>query len=139
MAGFLRRVWKPYAIEKILQMNRWVFLVRFRDEKSFEVVVNKFGLHFDNKPMVVVPWTSGCKIEKKEATEVDVWVQFPGLSVKYWNVKVLSKLASQIGVPLEMDDLMHKGQEVVLLGCWLRYLYNLSLKEWCGIYLRKGA
>lgn len=105
VAGFLRRVWKGYPIDKILQMNKGVFLVCFKDAQSFQAVVKKVGLHFDDKPIVMNAWSSGSKFDQKEVSQVDVWVQFPGLPVKYWNAKVLSKLASQVGDPQEMDDL----------------------------------
>lgn len=106
-------------------VKKGVFLVRFIEKSSAEKMVNKVGLHFDDKPIVVVPWSSDLEFDKGEVSSVQVWVQFLGLPMKYWNTKVLSKLASQLGFPLEMDTLTKQRK----WGAFARMLIQMGLQE----------
>lgn len=105
MEGYFRRIWKHLAIDKILMMKKEIFLVRFQDDNSVEQVLQQEYAQFDEKSVVIVPWSSDLKYDKGEVEKVHLWIQFPELLVKYWNMRVLSKLASQVGVPKEMDML----------------------------------
>lgn len=101
---FLRRIWKAYSIDKILQPQRGVFPVRFSDEESKETVLRLNNLPFDRKPLVVVPWTKNMEL-RGDIQKVPVWVQFPYLPLKFWGTENLCRLARQLGYPQEIDIL----------------------------------
>lgn len=63
---FPRRVWKEYPIDNVVMVKKGIYLVHFVDKSNAEKVVNKVGLHFDDKPIVVVPWYSDLEFEKGE-------------------------------------------------------------------------
>lgn len=115
MNGFLRRIWKAYSI-KILQLQHMVFLVRFNDEESKEVVLRLNNLPFDRLPLIVVPWHKNMGL-RSDIHKVLVWVQFPYLPLKIWGTKNLCRLASQLGHPQEMICLSLKEIQLSLLGC----------------------
>lgn len=106
-------------------MQKGIYLVRFKEKASKETILQKEGVQFDETPVVIKPWTSTTKFDKSEITHVDVWIQFPGLPVKYWNDTVLSKLASQVGTPKEMD--IHTATKN--RGGYARVLVRAAIKE----------
>lgn len=48
-------------------------------------------VHFDDKPLIVSPWTPDLPLTKADIQSVAVWVQLPGLPLKYWK-PVLGRL-----------------------------------------------
>lgn len=54
MVGYCRRIRKNLAIDNILLMKKRVFLVRFKEDKSTEQVLQQEDLQFDEKPLVIV-------------------------------------------------------------------------------------
>ncbi|KAK4733229.1 hypothetical protein R3W88_007490 [Solanum pinnatisectum] len=52
MQGYFNRIWKGMGIEKIAQVNRGVFLVRFHCQDSRSKVVENGVQMFDRKPVV---------------------------------------------------------------------------------------
>jgi len=66
MQGFISRIWGAYEIDKILQVRKGVFMVRFQDIQD-NITVEKRGVHyFDAKPVVskdgIPNWTCKQKI-----------------------------------------------------------------------------
>lgn len=59
---------------------------------------------FDRKPVVVTPWHEDMDF-KVEVHKIYIWVQFPFLPLKYWGPENLCRLASQLGVPVDIDGL----------------------------------
>lgn len=99
--GFLRRIWKDRSIDKVMKMDTSLFLVRFKTVADQNLVLQKECVPFDDKPMIVSKWTEDFEVDR--APVVSVWVRFPKLPLKFWSSAVLSKLASQLGHPVEMD------------------------------------
>lgn len=104
MNGYLRRIWKEYSIDKLLQIQRGVFLVRFGEGTSRDTVIQRGVPTFDEKPVVIVPWQEDMEL-RADVHSIPVWVQFPALPLKYWSSENLCCLANQLGRPLDIDDL----------------------------------
>jgi len=50
--GFVKRIWKTLAIDKICLVKRGVFLVHFTNLDDQLSVVQNGVYHFDNKPLI---------------------------------------------------------------------------------------
>lgn len=51
MEGYFNRVWKGKGVERVAQVNRGVFLVRFGSKEEKLKVIEEGILMFDRKPM----------------------------------------------------------------------------------------
>ncbi|RAL46971.1 hypothetical protein DM860_016605 [Cuscuta australis] len=71
-------------------------------EERDEILKRKY-YYFDNKPVYVQAWSPRNQIDITELKDVPIWVQFPGLNMKYWSLTGLSKLGSIIGKPVRRD------------------------------------
>ncbi|XP_056697428.1 uncharacterized protein [Spinacia oleracea] len=58
---------------------------------------------FDNKPMVVKPWTVDMDMEKEDLKSVPIWIQLR-LNFKYCGEKSMFKIVSQLGTPIKRDS-----------------------------------
>ncbi|XP_077223411.1 uncharacterized protein LOC143857024 [Tasmannia lanceolata] len=59
---------------------------------------------YTGNQMILKKWTAVNAQEKLNLTSVPVWIEFPGFPLQFWNSNGLSKIASAIGVPLDMDS-----------------------------------
>ncbi|XP_060170335.1 uncharacterized protein LOC132601250 [Lycium barbarum] len=103
MEGYFRRIWKPLGVNKIAQVNRGVFLVRFHNEEDKTTTVEGGVVMFDRKPIVVKPWRPDIEITKETVDKVPIWIRLVGLDIKYWGKSALTKIAGMIGRPLKAD------------------------------------
>ncbi|KAJ8427400.1 hypothetical protein Cgig2_027950 [Carnegiea gigantea] len=83
--GFIHRIWKDKAINKIVLVRKDVYMVRFLNEKDKLEVIHKGLYYFDNKPFLVKQWNPELNINTNSLTSLPVWVQFPELDIKYWD------------------------------------------------------
>ncbi|XP_010694020.1 uncharacterized protein LOC104906887 [Beta vulgaris subsp. vulgaris] len=104
MEGFLRRVWAKKGIEKIVAVNKGVFLVRFHNVDQRDEVLNYGFQFFDKKPLIVKQWHAEMDFQKEDIKTVPIWIQLPALDLKYWGERCLFKLVAGIGKPLKLDQ-----------------------------------
>lgn len=112
MNGYLRRIWVGRGIDKIMQMDKGLYLIRFHFKEDMGLALLKECLQFDNKPMVVQKWSPDFECGKNRAPVVQVWVRFPHLPIQDWGCESLSRLASQLGKPLEMDPMKNSKDQL---------------------------
>ena len=53
--GFIKRIWQNFDIDKICQVKKGVFLVRFKHLHEQSIVVQRGVYYFDNKSLLVKP------------------------------------------------------------------------------------
>jgi len=55
--GYVRRIWKAYAIDKVVLVKRGLYLVRFVNYQDAPTMTQKGLYHFDHKTFIVKAWT----------------------------------------------------------------------------------
>lgn len=65
MEVYFRRIWGTLGIDKIVQINRRVFIIRFHKVKSRNKVVEEGIRIFDRKPVVVKLWRRDMECTKE--------------------------------------------------------------------------
>ncbi|KAJ8437709.1 hypothetical protein Cgig2_008335 [Carnegiea gigantea] len=78
--GFVKGIWGPYEIDKILQVRKGVFL-----------------------PFLVELWNRQMDLQTENIKSLPIWVQLPDLDIKIWDSDSLSKIGSTLGFPLKTD------------------------------------
>lgn len=59
--------------------------------------------------MIVTKWSENYVLD--QTPEVSTWVRFHTLSMQFWGSETLSKLASQLGTPVEMDMVTRQREQ----------------------------
>jgi len=103
MDRYIRKTWAQYGIDTICMVKKGLFIVRFNKLEDQLEVINKGVYYFAQKPLVVKPWNPEMEINTEEINSLPIWVQLPGLDLKYWGNVSLSKIGSYLGIPLKTD------------------------------------
>ncbi|XP_019252629.1 PREDICTED: uncharacterized protein LOC109231421 [Nicotiana attenuata] len=89
--------------DKVAQVNRGLFLVRFTQAESRMKVLEEGVQMFNKKPVIIKPWSPDIDTRKDSFSTVPIWIRFPGLDIKYWGKTALIKIAGLVGKPLKAD------------------------------------
>ncbi|XP_074315533.1 uncharacterized protein LOC141651732 [Silene latifolia] len=100
--GFLRRLWAKFPIDRVSFFPNVVFLVRFKTIAARDLVLQQGHFLFNNKPLIVRPWSEDVLLEKSEVKDVPVWVRLHNLPLKFWG-KCLPKIAGLLGAFVRCD------------------------------------
>ncbi|XP_074314953.1 uncharacterized protein LOC141651130 [Silene latifolia] len=101
--GFLKRIWSKYTVDKISFLPNGVFLARFQTEEMKQTVLNSGHYLFDNKPLILKPWSPDANLEKSEIKTVPAWIRLQSLPLKFWG-NSLKKIAGLIGSYIKSDS-----------------------------------
>ncbi|XP_074288780.1 uncharacterized protein LOC141613937 [Silene latifolia] len=102
LQGYVHRIWGRHGIDKISFLPNGIFLVRFKEMKDKEEVLNA-GYHmFDNKPLIVKPWQEDVDLLKEEVKVVPAWIHIHGLPLKFWGT-CLPSIAGLVGPYVKSD------------------------------------
>ncbi|KAJ8422180.1 hypothetical protein Cgig2_015761 [Carnegiea gigantea] len=82
--GFVRRIWSDYAIDKVMQIKKGLYLMRFLETRNAEMVAHKGLYHFDHKPFIGKSWTPELDINTDRIATLPIWIQPLELDIKYW-------------------------------------------------------
>ncbi|XP_059315818.1 uncharacterized protein LOC132066531 [Lycium ferocissimum] len=125
--GYFKRIWKALGIDKIAQVNRGVFLVRFGCMEDRNKAIDAGIQVFDRKPIVVKGWEPDVEMNKTVVEKVPVWVRLEGLELKYWGQTALTKIASLIGKPLKIDSATNMRERLM----YARIMVEVPLNQTC--------
>lgn len=82
--GFIRRVWRKFAVHKIIMLENGVFMVKFHTIKDNERELEAGPILYDSKPVIVKRWTPKLDITLENVKVVPTWTRFRRLLLKYW-------------------------------------------------------
>lgn len=105
-----------------------MFLIRFQSQHDRIRACEMNGILFDKKPFIVKPWTSSMSYSKDHLSSLPIWVKFPGLDVRYWGEKSLTKIASMIGPILRVDGATTNKDRMM----YARVLVDVNVSQ--GLY-----
>ncbi|XP_074315726.1 uncharacterized protein LOC141651935 [Silene latifolia] len=103
LSGFVNRLWGKYKYDKISFLPNGAFLVHFPTLECRDLVLKQGFPMFDNKPLVVKPWSETTSLAKEKVKAVPIWIRLCGLGLKFWGEKTLAKLGSQFGTFMRAD------------------------------------
>ncbi|MQL99418.1 hypothetical protein Taro_032141, partial [Colocasia esculenta] len=104
LRAFILNFWKPKGDVELLMREGGFFLVLFNHEDDLKQVLDGFWC-IRGHPLVIRRWTPELQMEKESLSSMPIWVKFPGLPLRWWTARGLSKIASLLGGPLHMDSL----------------------------------
>ncbi|XP_074265580.1 uncharacterized protein LOC141588019 [Silene latifolia] len=101
--GFLRRIWSKHNIDKVSFMPNGIVLVRFKECKDKEEVLNAGYFMFDNKPLIVRAWDVEVELSKENIKNVPAWIRIHDLPLRFWG-KCLPAIAGLVGTYQKSDQ-----------------------------------
>ncbi|XP_074314256.1 uncharacterized protein LOC141649465 [Silene latifolia] len=101
--GFLRRIWSKHSIDKVSFMPNGIVMVRFKEAKDKEEVLNAGHFMFDNKPPIVRAWTAEVELTKENIKDVPAWIRIHDLPLRFWG-KCLPAIAGLVGTYQKSDQ-----------------------------------
>lgn len=75
-------------------------MVQFEDFEARAKVIEAGPWYFDNKPVIVKPWSATVSPERDRLSSDPIWIKLPGLRLHLWVAPMISELASVVGRPL---------------------------------------
>ncbi|KAL9236160.1 hypothetical protein vseg_010861 [Gypsophila vaccaria] len=102
--GFIKRIWGKFDYDKISHLPNGVFLVHFKTMAILDQVLQSGYQLFDNKPMIVKPWTPQAALVKEDVKTVPTWVRLRDLEHKFWGEACLHKITGLVGTPVRVDE-----------------------------------
>ncbi|KAL9679552.1 hypothetical protein QQ045_017417 [Rhodiola kirilowii] len=103
LKGFIRSKWGDENMVRVSELKSGIFIFKFEQEDDFNRILALGPWSFDNRPLVIKPWSPDENYELESVTALLVWVRFPGLNLHMRNEEILSKIASTIGKPIRTD------------------------------------
>lgn len=79
-------------------------MIRFLSDADKSAVLHNGPYVFNNRPVVIKPWTPAFNFHKEILTHVPLWVRFPNLPLNCWTSGSLSRICSVLGAPLCADS-----------------------------------
>ena len=113
------RIWKPSCPLEIHSRENGCFLFKFGDEAECERILRNGPWLFDGRHIVLKKWTTHIGLERDLLSSVPIWVCFPSLHLKLWSKSILSRLASVIGTPIQMDKAAASAERLSYARCFI--------------------
>uniref|UniRef100_A0A803QD09 Reverse transcriptase domain-containing protein n=1 Tax=Cannabis sativa TaxID=3483 RepID=A0A803QD09_CANSA len=90
-------------IAKVSKLSMGLIMVRFNDEATRDQVVEAGVVQFDQKPVIVRPWSADLNAMNLVRT-VPLGIRLHDQGLQYWGTKSLIALVSTIGKPIMVDQ-----------------------------------
>ncbi|KAL9685008.1 hypothetical protein QQ045_022454 [Rhodiola kirilowii] len=97
LKGYIREKCGAESVVTISVLKPRIFVFKFAKEEDCNQILALGHWSFDNRPLVLKPWSSDENYELGTITALPVWVRFPGLNLHMRNKEILSMLASTVG------------------------------------------
>lgn len=96
---FLTIQWKLAEKTQIYYHNDDYFVIRFKSmEERYDILF--LGPNtINNKPVIMKEWSADFNFQNKILKTIQIWIEFPNLSLSCWGGKSLSKFSSGRGTP----------------------------------------
>ncbi|KAL2944039.1 tRNA-2-methylthio-N(6)-dimethylallyladenosine synthase [Bienertia sinuspersici] len=75
MDGFFRRIWKEQGIDKVITIDRGMFLIRFKTMEQHDKILAMGRVFFDYKPVILKAWHVEMELSKKDIQRIPIWIQ----------------------------------------------------------------
>ena len=121
--SIITSIWKCDATLSIHESG-WI-VYKFKNEDDKLEVLNKGPYLIYGRPLILKSMPEFFDFSRSEMSSVPVWIKLPCLPLKCWTSKCLSKIASQIGKPIQCDKLTANMERI----SYARVLVEVNLME----------
>lgn len=127
--GYFNRIWKDLGIDKVAQINKRVFMVRFHSNERRTKAIEGGVQIFDRKPVIIKPWKPGMEIMNVIVEQVPIWIRLVGLDLKYWGQAALAKIAGLVGKPVKADTTTTRKKKLMYARVMVEVPFNKAYPD----------
>nr|GEX46196.1 hypothetical protein [Tanacetum cinerariifolium] len=102
----LVRMWGKHGLGEMFCNDNEVYCFKFKHEEGMNFVLENSPWMVNGRPLIVQNWSPEVCLYKPEPYKVPLWVKMFDIPFEAWSHKGISKLASSIGKPLIMDEMI---------------------------------
>ncbi|XP_026410368.1 uncharacterized protein LOC113305562 [Papaver somniferum] len=123
-ATSLRNQWKLKDKYQLIPLGKGFFTIRLSniEDKNY-ITTGTWEVH--DQILRVGNWSPNFRPESQRTSKAMVWVQFPGLSLEYWDEATLFTISRAIGTPIKVDDASLQYQS----GYYAKVLIEIDLSK----------
>ncbi|XP_074299071.1 uncharacterized protein LOC141630094 [Silene latifolia] len=103
---YIYNVWVRFGVERVSFLDNGVFIVRFTKNKDREAFLQPGYYLYDNKPIVIKPWTADMVLVKAKDDVVPAWVKLFNIPLKFWG-SCIQAIAGLVGKFVKKDQETH--------------------------------
>ncbi|KAL2922945.1 hypothetical protein RDABS01_014436 [Bienertia sinuspersici] len=74
MEGFIRRIWKQYGVDKVINLPKGMYLIRLNTMENRDKILQNERPFFDSKPMILKPWVEDMDFMQDEIKKIPIWM-----------------------------------------------------------------
>lgn len=124
MANYVRKRWKGSQVPKVAMLQEGVFLFDFPSAEMKQVVLERIWF-FNERPLILRPWTPDFNVKNLEVNKVPVWVKLHNLPLSLWTHDILQSVVIFIGNPIAIDKLTANTDMLT----YARVLVDIEIKD----------
>ncbi|KAL2938348.1 Gag polyprotein [Bienertia sinuspersici] len=111
MDGFVRRIWSKHGVDRVIGLQKGMFLIRFTTMEKRDMILGLERPFFDSKPLIMKPWTEDMDLSKETDKTIPIWIQV-SVHFKYWGIRALEKIVKPIGRLIRLDATIIKRDKL---------------------------
>ncbi|XP_070047064.1 uncharacterized protein [Nicotiana tomentosiformis] len=109
---YIGKQWNFAAKPKIYFHNDGYYVVKFNTLEDKDEVLYSGPHTINNKAIIIKPWEANFYFNEEVLRMIPLWVQFPNLSLNYWEMETLSMIRSVLGNPIYTDECITKVERI---------------------------
>ncbi|KAJ9536236.1 hypothetical protein OSB04_un000585 [Centaurea solstitialis] len=100
----LKTKWSAFGFSEVMMNANGFFFIKFNDEGGSMRAVEEGMVMIQGVPMFVTPWDPSKGLVRPSHDTCPLWVKFHNVPLVLFNHEGISRIASAIGVPKQMDE-----------------------------------
>ncbi|KAJ9539059.1 hypothetical protein OSB04_031792 [Centaurea solstitialis] len=100
----LKTKWSMFGFSEVMMNANGFFFIKFNDEGGSMRAVEEGMVMIQGVPMFVTPWDPSKGLVRPSHDTCPLWVKFHNVPLVLFNHEGISRIASAIGVPKQMDE-----------------------------------
>ncbi|KAL2894592.1 hypothetical protein RDABS01_010501 [Bienertia sinuspersici] len=138
MEGFLRRIWSNLRVDKVIGIQKGLFLVRFTTMENRDKILSRERPFFDSKPMVIKPWTTDMDLTREVIKTIPIWVKVM-VNFKYLGIKALEEILKPVGKLIRVDENTARRDKLQYARVTIEVEVNQAFPDSVRFYNEKGG
>ncbi|KAL2942703.1 7-cyano-7-deazaguanine synthase [Bienertia sinuspersici] len=123
MGGYVNRTWSRYRVDKVIDIQKGLFLIRFHTMEDRDKIPNIERPFFDSKPVVIKSWNDDMDPTKDIVKSIPIWIHVAIIDV--------------VGKLIRLDETTTKREKLSYARVMVEVEYDQSFPDSIPFYDKK--